>query len=526
MEIFQDDTGLFNLIKSGPEQRTKTKPLLNKTLVAWVRLADLEQRGGSVLTIEHADVQQFDAIVFGEIATRRWMPGSDSFQRTPHEQREWAEETSTPDAVVQMALVCDGPGGTLYRNGAIYTSYTIQSPIEFPPGSSLLIGLRHTHATPGSSLFSGRVLDARLYDFALSARQLAELKPDIESGPKPVAWYDFSDGSLRDRTGNYPDGILFGGARVEDGELVLENGGYLKAPCTLYTQVRMTSPDLETWTEQPGTYIASDKLLAICPNVFQFGDWHYYICGSGVWKSRGWCGPWTENTPLQLDNLAVPKTGAFGQDRRIYAGFLPDDGWGGNEVLRELVQDAEGNLGTRFVQELIPATGSPLKVQDWVRVEAPDNRRLVEMLSMPCDYRLQMEVVPESGGASFGIELCADGDSRESACDLLFHPAQKRVSFSKMSDSSGNTHGGPAIVEVKGLDQPFAVDIIVRHDILDAEIDGKRSLVTRFWNPVADRLCFFAERGAVTFRNIRVSPLTDIYKPYPGWTRASTSPDG
>ena len=135
-------------------------------------------------------------------------------------------------------------------------------------------------------------------------------------------------------------------------------------PGTLYTQVRLTSPDLETWTEQPGAYIASDKHLAICPNVFKFGDWHYYICGSGVWKSRSWFGPWAENTPLRLDNLAVPKTGAFGKDRRIYAGFLPDDGWGGNEVLRELVQDADGNLGTRFVPELIPATGEPLQVQE------------------------------------------------------------------------------------------------------------------------------------------------------------------
>jgi hypothetical protein len=313
--------------------------------------------------------------------------------------------------------------------------------------------------------------------------------------------------------------MLCAGAHVEHGELVLEKGGYLKVPGTLYSQVRMTSPDLETWTEQPGAYITSDKLLAICPNVFRFGGWHYYVCGSGVWKSRSWTGPWVENVPLQLDNLAVPKTGAFGKDRRIYAGFLPDDGWGGNEVLRELVQDADGNLSTRFVQEMIPAAGEPLKTQDSLRVAASGKRGVIAWPNIPHDYRLEMEVVPEPGVKSFGLSLCADGSSTESACDILFQPDEKRVSFSKMAGSSDKTHVGPAIVAVRGLDKPFGVDVIVRHDILDVEIGGTRSLVTRFWNPSADRLRFFADGGAVAFRKIRVRPLVETYKPYPGWRR-------
>jgi hypothetical protein len=123
VEIFRDDAGLFHLIRSGPEQRAKTKPLRNKTLVAWVRVADLKQRGGSVLTVEHVDGQQFDGIVFAENAAQRWMPGSDSHKRTPGGQHQWAQEAAAPDAVVQMALVFDGSKGTLYRNGAVYASY-------------------------------------------------------------------------------------------------------------------------------------------------------------------------------------------------------------------------------------------------------------------------------------------------------------------------------------------------------------------------------------------------------------------
>lgn len=519
VEIFEPGDGLYHLIKSGPQQRTKTQPLHDKTLVAWVRCADLDQQGGSVLTVEHPDLAQFDGIVFGEIGLRRWMPGSDNHRRSPRDQKAWAEEAASPDTVVQIAAVYAGETGTLYRNGALYASFPIPGPVEFPSGSSLLMGKRHTNSS-GHAYFHGRVLDARVYDTALAPAQLATLKPDAATpGPAPVAWYDFENGSLKDRTGHFPDGLLFGHARAEQGELILDDESYLKVPGALHTQVRLTSPDLETWTEQPSPFIAADKPLAICPNVFAFGGWKYYICGSGIWKSRNWFGPWIENTPLRPDNLAVPKTAAFGKDRRLYAGFLSDDGWGGNDVLRELAQDSDGNLGTRFVSELIPATAAPLAVQNSVHVKAADK---IELPGIPQDYRLEMEVVPEPGAAKFGV--CLKADAGSSGCELTFQPANSRVSFATMAGSSGKTSGGPALDAVRGLGAAFRVDILVRHDILDAEIAGKRSLVTRFWNPGADRLRFFAEGGAVTFRNIRVSPLQETYKPYPAWTPAADSP--
>lgn len=525
-EVFRDKDGLFHMIKAGPEQRGKGKPLRDKTLVAWVRVADLDQKGGSALTIEHPDGAQFDGMVYGECAPRRWMPGSDRHQRTPRPQTAWAEENAGPDAVIQMAAVFEGKKGALYRNGQPYASYDIANPVTFPGGSSLLIGRRHTAAAPESAFFKGRVLDARVYDMALTAQQLADLKPDADGGPKPVAWYDFEGGNPRDRTGTLPDGVLSNGAHVESGELVLENGGYLKVPGVVYTQVQLTSSDLESWTEQPGTFIASDKRLAICPNVFQFGNWHYYVCGSGVWRSRDWTGPWSEHAPLRLDNLAVPKTAAFGKGRRIYAGFFGDGGWGGNEILRELVQDNEGWLGTRFVPELIPACGDAFPIAfepktseagGAVRVIAKDGRRSVVIPKMPGDYRMRLEIVPESGAKSFGIALRAGGAKGEDACDLVFRPAEKRVSFSKLGDSSGGVGAGPSIDAVRGMDAPFAVDIVVRHDLLDAEIGGFRSLITRFWNPAGDGVRLFSDDGAVTFRNVRVSPLKETYKPYPGW---------
>jgi beta-fructofuranosidase len=73
----------------------------DKTLVAWVSPANLNQQGGSVLTIQSDE--RFDAIVFGERARGKWMAGSEFFRRTPADQNANAAETAGPDALVQMA---------------------------------------------------------------------------------------------------------------------------------------------------------------------------------------------------------------------------------------------------------------------------------------------------------------------------------------------------------------------------------------------------------------------------------------
>jgi arylsulfatase A-like enzyme/sucrose-6-phosphate hydrolase SacC (GH32 family) len=539
-EVFRTPDGVFHMVKAGPVRQAATKPVRDKTFVAWVALKDLEQQGGSVLTIEAPDRAQFDALVFGERVARRWMGGSNRHLRSSpgNLQQNWPEETAKPDEVVQVALVYQGNQGTLYRNEKVYGRYEIPQPMTFPTGSSLMIGWRHTGGGPAErAYFRGRVLDARLYDQPLSAEELEQLRPDVPGGPEPSAWYDFENGSLRDRSGTYPDAKLFGKARIEDGALVLDGqGDYLKASGTVQTQVRLTSNDLENWTPVDGSFIESDKRLATCPNVFRFGDWHYYICGSGVWRSKEPFGPWQEHSPLRLDNLAVPKTAAFGTNRRIYAGFLGDGGWGGNSVLRELVQDSKGCLGTRFVPELIPASGDPLPIRFEPRPPRTESNTVrvvagqpgsISIPNVPGDYRLRMDIEagPEALESSFGIGLCTTSATGEDGCDLVFEPGPGRVRFSKMGDSSGAVRSGPAIESVEGMNRPFTVDIIVRHDILDAEIGGFRAVTTRFWNPRANRIRLFAEAGTVTFRNIRVQPLTDIYEPYPGWRQARENAD-
>jgi sucrose-6-phosphate hydrolase SacC (GH32 family) len=195
--------------------------LRDKTLVVWVCPANLAQRGGSALTIDDL-ASHFDGIVFGELAPKRWMAGSDFFRRTHREQGGWPEETADAKTVVQVAIAYKGQEVTIHRNGQRYAQYAMASPPqEFGPQSVIVIGHRHLDQDDAACL-GGTVEDARIYDQALSAEQIAALRPKAPSDPKPWAWLTFDDKEPKDRTGRFAAARLLGGAKVEGGRLVLD----------------------------------------------------------------------------------------------------------------------------------------------------------------------------------------------------------------------------------------------------------------------------------------------------------------
>ena len=528
-EIYTDAQGGFHMLKAGPAHRVELPRFTDKTLVAWVRLADLDQRGGSVLTIEGADGQQFDGIVFGECVPRRWMAGSENFRRTASAQQAWPEESAAPDELVQLASIYRGKTVTLTRNGAPYATYEVAQPAEFGAGTSIIIGLRHQAASRRNAFFHGTVADARVYAQALSAAELTALRPNAAGGPQPLAWWSFAEGALTDRTGTLPAGTLYGSATLTPQGLRLDEDAWFRVAGATASLTRLTSSDLLHWTEVKEPFIETDVLnVAMCPHLFRFGEWYYFIGGTQWFRSRHEFGPWTPHQPGHLCDLFVPKTAAFGPSRRLYAGFLHDGGWGGNEVVRELVQDADGWLGTRFVPEMIPACGAALPVRfrlepgaadangaNTVRLSAAaDARAEATLPDLVGDCRIQLEVVPEPGARALGVVLRA-GPGPEDGCALTVDLVHGTVAFAKRTESGGGVEPGPVLSGVRRLDQPFTLDLICRHDILDAEIAGARATCTRFWNPGADRVRLFVEGGAARFRNVRVRRLAEAYSPYP-----------
>jgi len=168
------------LVLAGQGDFLRTPPLAKelraKTLEAWVAPANLEQRGGGVLTVETTDGGVFDSLVFGEQESRRWLAGSESFRRT----RSFGgpEETAGRAELVHLALVYHPDNRIeLFRNGEPYgKSYRPSgdgvSLRTFEAGTArVLLGQRHTGG--GNSFFAGAIEEARLYDRALTTNEVA-----------------------------------------------------------------------------------------------------------------------------------------------------------------------------------------------------------------------------------------------------------------------------------------------------------------------------------------------------------------
>lgn len=150
----------------------QTEPLIEKTLEARVRLANRDQRGGGVLSVQTLDGVTFDAIVFGEQQPGRWMAGSNNFART----QSWngPEETANETTDVHLAIVYRADGTIIgYRNGNPYGKpYQSSGPARFDAGGwQVLLGLRHSPAG-GNRLLNGTVVSARIFDRALTPEEV------------------------------------------------------------------------------------------------------------------------------------------------------------------------------------------------------------------------------------------------------------------------------------------------------------------------------------------------------------------
>lgn len=169
--------------QSGSGQRMNAflpATLTAKTLVSWVSLANLTQRGGSALSVESTTTnpfaQRFDAIGFGERTSSQWMSASDSFLRTPL-NNGGALETSTGE--VMIAIVYDTDNSiTIYRDGQPYAARYVQGTLQTYTGgaSDALIGLRHSGCSSNCWL-SGSIDEARVYNVPLSLCQIRSLQP-------------------------------------------------------------------------------------------------------------------------------------------------------------------------------------------------------------------------------------------------------------------------------------------------------------------------------------------------------------
>jgi len=268
------------LFPSNTTAQDSSLSFTDKTLVAWVFPRTLKQRGGGVLSLEYPR-GTFDALVFGEVKDARWMAGSNGLARTQQDQEDYLAETVSyhdlawrrksldVDEMIQMAVVYEGKQVTIYRDGEIYAQYNMTSaPVTFTRDTLILLGRRHVDADD-MCLFYGTIDDARIYAHALDAKTILSLKPNVRTGPEPLAWWSFEDGCAEDHMNTFGGSVLVGRARVVDGRLRLDGETSYMIAGAMLPKMAMTA-DLWSFDERDKVVTRGIPKTAMTADLWTF----------------------------------------------------------------------------------------------------------------------------------------------------------------------------------------------------------------------------------------------------------------
>ncbi len=181
------------------------------------------------------------------------------------------------------------------------------------------------------------------------------------------------------------------------------------------------------------------------------------------------------------DGLSVPMVVPFGENRRIIAGWIRHpSGWGGYLCLRELVQFADGKLGSKWLPE------APLRGALTTCSVGPDRKwaiRFKPVGGIAPRNDLVLEVEPRTRRAQFTY-TGKDGVVVPQLTlpeSVLAHPEVKRL-----ADLPGRPDAVRhyAVGKLRNVDRPFEVRLSTWYDakgdvtIFNAEIAGVRTMTS------------------------------------------------
>lgn len=327
--------------------------------------------------------------------------------------------------------------------------------------------------------------------------------------PEECVSRDFRDPKVfKDDDGTYH--LFISGYKKDP--VIEGHGGYL---------CHLVSKDMKDW-KQIESPLAGQVGTPECSDYFKWNDWYYllYSIGGDTYyvMSRNPFGPWQyPATQSFVEQWAsVYKTAPFEDGRRIAVAYMPCrshgkdfDGaiWGGNMLLREVVQEPDGTLNTKFLKESLPemtpmtlptfitsgdnATGSV--AGRTVSIDASNGTGIAEAVGLPVNYRITFDFEPDGNYDEAGLFVRGD--------DKNHRGYKVELNSNKQSVFIYNT----GINTVKDLDKTVNVDLILKDEFIDMNVNGKRSIINRLPEKKGDRLFFFLKNGKAKFKNIVIS---------------------
>lgn len=233
-----------------------------------------------------------------------------------------------------------------------------------------------------------------------------------------------------------------------------------------------------------------------CTFFFRWGNYDYVIGGfTGLWSKHAEAPEegYIDVVDQGLDfynGMCVPTVTEINDGRFLMAGWIPIANWGGTLNIHEMLQFPDGRIGTKWMEELVPATERQRTLAD----EIEENTAFD--IDNP-SFLLTFDVRP--GEDPFGKlgALFLGEDGTEHACEFQVSPHGKRAQYGQGSlqhfseqEKTLREGGFPnharhyAIENLIDTNGPFAVRLFVKYDTkyggsqIDAEIAGKRTMIT------------------------------------------------
>lgn len=299
-----------------------------------------------------------------------------------------------------------------------------------------------------------------------------------------------------------------------------------------------TSKDLKTWTVNDSFWTPDLYFTHECPDLFQMGAWWYLIfsefserCVTRYRMSRSPSGPWLTPPDDTFDSRAyyAAKTASNGARRFIF-GWNPtrvgekDDGgwqWGGNLVVHEVVQRADGTLAVKvpdtvdalysqqvpvtFAPALGHCTVSPTSVHldatgaAVIGAGAVGTAGLFACATagpMPERFKIEATLSFSEGTQSFGVMLRAD-DALEAAYYVRFEPHRQRLVFDlwpRPGDKPYMPELERPLVLVAG--QPIQLKLYIEGSVCEVYINDTVAMSARLYNLKAGQWGVFASEGS------------------------------
>ncbi len=292
-----------------------------------------------------------------------------------------------------------------------------------------------------------------------------------------------------------------------------------------------SSPDLLTWTVRDPFWTPDQYYTHECPDLFRMGEWWYLVyssfserCVTHYRLSRNLSGPWIAPANDTLDGRAyyAAKTAGDGAGRRYAFGWLPtrmgnkDSGgwqWGGNLVVHEIAQEADGTLTVHAPESVLaefaeqtslspqPVIG-PWAVHSTPGAEAIARGRFSALAlgALPEECLIEATITPAPGTISCGLLLRTDR-TMEAYYQLRLELAAQRL----VMDRWPRPGDQPFMLErplPMSAGVPVRLRVLISGSCLVAYANDRVALSCRMYDHPVGNWGLFVADGQVTFTDL------------------------